>query len=218
MRSDSQVKHDVEEELKWMPGLHLEAIRVADNDGKVTLTGYVDSYAERLSAEDAARKLWDVKGVADEIEVRLHPSYERTDAEIVRAAENALTWNIQVPTDRIKVTAERGWVTLKGQVDWHFQRLAAEYSVQHMLGVRGVSNEITIRPSVTSGEVKAKIEAAHRRNAILDAKQIVVTTSGHKVTLTGTVRSWREWQEAEEGAWAAPGVSEVENRLMVTGL
>jgi len=218
MRSDSQIKQDVEEELSWEPVLHPEAIRVAVKDGKVTLTGYVDSYAERLAAEHATRRLWDVRGVIDEIQVRLHPSYERADAEIVRAAENALAWNIQVPKDRIKVTAERGWVTLKGQVDWHFQRLAAEYSVQHMLGVRGVSNEITIRPSVTSGEVKAKIEAAHRRNAILDAKQIVVTTSGHKVTLTGTVRSWREWQEAEEGAWAAPGVSEVENRLMVTGL
>ena len=124
MRSDSQVEQDVEEELRWEPGLHPEAIRVAVKDGKVTLTGYVDSYAERLAAEDAARRLWDVRGVVDEIEVRLHPSYERADAEIVRAAENALAWNIQVPTDRIKVTAERGWVTLKGQVDWHFQRLA----------------------------------------------------------------------------------------------
>jgi len=217
MRSDSQVKQDVEEELKWEPVLHPEAIRVAVKDGKVTLTGYVASYAERLAAEDAARRLWDVRGVADEIEVRLHPSYERADAEIVRAAQNALAWNIQVPKDRIKVTAERGWVTLKGQVDWHFQRLAAVHSVQHMLGVRGVRNQITIRPSVSPAEVKAKIEAAHQRNAILDAKQIEVTTSGGKVTLSGTVRSWREWQEAEEGAWAAPGVSEVENRLVVTG-
>ncbi|HLJ58593.1 MAG TPA: BON domain-containing protein [bacterium] len=217
MRSDSQVKQDVEEELKWEPVLHPEAIRVAVKDGKVTLTGYVDSYAERLSAEDAARKLWDVKGVVDEIEVRLHPSYERADAEIVRAVENALAWNIRVPTDRIKVTAEHGWVTLKGQVDWHFQRLAAWETVRHMSGVRGVSNEITIRPSVTPAEVKAKIEAAHQRNAILDAKRIKVTTSGGKVTLTGTVRSWRELQEAEDGAWAAPGVTEVQNLLVVTG-
>lgn len=215
MRSDSQIKQDVEEEFSWEPVLHPETIRVAVKDGKVTLTGYVDSYAERLVAERAARKLWDVRGVADEIEVRLHPSYERADAEIVRAAENALAWNIQVPKDRIKVTAERGWLTLKGEVDWHFQRLAAEHSVQHMLGVRGVIDEITIRPSATPAEVKTKIQAAHQRNAILDAKRIEVTTSGHKVTLSGTVRSWREWQEAEEGAWAAPGVSEVENRLMV---
>ena len=215
MKTDAQIKQDVEEELSWEPVLHPEAIRVAVKDGKVTLTGYVDSYAERLVAERAARKLWDVRGVADEIEVRLHPSYERADAEIVRAAENALAWNIHVPKDRIKVTAERGWLTLKGQVDWHYQRLAAEHSVQHMLGVRGVIDEITIRPSATPGEVKAKIEAAHQRNAILDAKRIEVRTSGHKVTLSGTVRTWREWQEAEEGAWAAPGVSEVENRLVV---
>jgi len=217
MESDSQVKQAVEEELKWEPVLHPEAIRVAVKEGKVTLTGYVDSYAERLAAEDAARRLWDVRGVVDEIEVRLRPSYERADAEIVRAAQDALAWNIQVPEDRIEMTAERGWVTLTGQVDWHFQRLAAVHSVQHMLGVRGVRNEITIRPSVSPTEVKAKIEAAHQRNAILDAKQIEVTTSGGKVTLSGTVRSWREWQEAEEGAWAAPGVSEVENRLVVTG-
>ena len=217
MRSDSQVKQDVEEELKWEPVLHPEAIRVAVKDGKVTLTGYVDSYAERLAAEHATRRLWDVRGVVDEIEVRLHPSYERADAEIVRAAENALAWNIQVPKDRIKVTAERGWLTLKGQVDWHFQRLAAVHCVQHMLGVRGIHNEITIRPSATPGEVKAKIEAAHQRNAILDAKRIKVTTSGGKVTLTGTVRSWRELEEAEDGAWAAPGVTEVQNLLVVTG-
>jgi osmotically-inducible protein OsmY len=116
--------------------------------------------------------------VADEIEVRLHPSYERTDAEIARAAENALAWNIRVPEDRIKVTAERGWVTLKGQVDWHFQRLAAVHTAEHMLGVRGVGNEITLRPSVSPGEVKAKIEAAHKRNAILDAERTKVTTPG----------------------------------------
>jgi osmotically-inducible protein OsmY len=217
MKSDSQIKQDVEAELRWEPGLDPAGITVAVKEGKVTLSGFVDSFVDRLAAEHATKRLWDVRGVADEIEVRLHPSYERTDAEIARAAENALAWNIRVPKDRIKVTAERGWVTLKGQVDWHFQRSAAVHYVQHMLGVRGVSNEITLRPSVSPGEVKAKIEAAHKRNAILDAERIKVTTSGGKVTLSGTVRSWREWDEAQEGAWAAPGVLEVENRLVVGG-
>jgi osmotically-inducible protein OsmY len=153
--------------------------------------------------------------VAEEIEIRLPGSSERTDPDIARAAENALAWDVWVPKDRIKVIVERGWVTLEGEVDWLYQKGGAENAVRHLTGVRGVTNQITIKPRVTPGEIRKKIEAAFERNANLDAKNVKVSTYGSKVTLSGSVHSWVEREQAELAAWAAPGVSHVENNVVI---
>ena len=215
MKEDSELQHDVLAELEWEPMVDPAEIGVSVGDGIVTLNGTVKNLPEKWAAERAALRIAGVKAVANEIEVKLIPGGERNDADIARSALNALAWNTYVPQDRVKVEVEKGWVTLKGTVDWRYQKEAAENAVHHMTGVRGVTNGIGVKPRVTSTEVREKIEKALKRSAEVDAQGVKIETVGDKVILRGSVRSFAERREVERAAWSAPGVSEVENHIVL---
>jgi len=215
-RTDAQIQADVLAELKWDPRLLPNEIGVIVKDGIVTLTGWVDSYTKRWAAEDAAHRVRGVKAVANDIEVRLSTANERTDADIAAAAVRALEWDAFVPIDRLDVTVSQGWVTLKGEVEWQYQKQDAERVVRRLTGVKGVTNLIAVKAKPTPAELKKKIEQALVRTAELDAKNIQVEVEGSKVILKGTVRSWAEKEEAERQAWAAPGVTAVDNRIAIS--
>jgi osmotically-inducible protein OsmY len=216
MNSDRKLQLDVLDELRWEPGVDAADIGVSVKDGVVTLEGTVDNFAEKWAAEEAVKRLPGVKALAMDVVVELPGSTERNDTDIARAAENALEWNTSVPQDRIKVTADNHFLTLEGEVDWDYQRSAAEQAVRYLTGVRGVINEIAVRPNMAPAEIKEKIEAAFKRDALLSESQIKVRTDGGKVTLKGHVRSWAAREEAERNAWAAPGVFEVTNNIKVS--
>jgi osmotically-inducible protein OsmY len=213
--TDLELKKKVESELTWEPSINAAEIGVAAKDGIVTLTGRVQSYWEKSSAERAASRVSGVKAVVNELEVRLPTSSERTDEDIARAAVQALDWSISVPSDRIKVKISKGWITLEGYVEWQYQKSAAENAVRNLVGVKGVSNLIEVKPHVSKAVVKSAIQDALKRSAEVDASRITIETDGDKVTLRGTVRSWVEREEAERAAWNAPGVRHVDNRISI---
>jgi osmotically-inducible protein OsmY len=216
MLNNLELQKKVLEALDWEPSLDASRIGVAASGGVVTLTGQVQSFADRFSAERVVKQIAGVKGLANDLEVRLPVEATRSDTDLATAAVRALEWDVQVPHQKITLRVANGWLTLEGQVEWQFQRDAAVRAVHHLLGVRGVSNLITLTARVTPKDLKTRIETALRRNAELEARQIRVETKGGTVVLDGFVHSWAERDEAERAVWTAPGVLAVEDRLTVT--
>jgi osmotically-inducible protein OsmY len=216
MKTDTELQQDVMNELKWEPTLKAAEIGVAVKDGVVTLSGYVDSYVKKLVAERAAARVFGVRAVAEAIQVRLPGSLKRSDEDIAEMVANVLDWNVLVPYDRIKVHVQDGVVTLSGEVDWGYQKFAAKEAVHHLMGVVWLNNQITVKPTIKPQDIKDKIVSAFQRNALLDSRRIKIETRGGWVILSGSVRSWGERAEAQWTAWAAPGVSEVENNIIIS--
>jgi osmotically-inducible protein OsmY len=215
MKSDAQLKKDVLSELEWDASVDASHVGVTVKDGVVTLTGHLDSFAEKHAAERAAQRVLGVKAVAVELDVRLGAGTKRSDAEIAAAVESALRWHSLVPEDRIKVMVEKGWVTLSGELDWDYQRNYAMKAVRPLTGVVGVNNEMTVKPQVTPADITHRIQGALERQADREAKNIEVIVSGHSVTLKGQVHSWAERTAAQGAAWSAPGITSVVNQLRV---
>jgi osmotically-inducible protein OsmY len=215
MKIDTDLQRDVLDELRWEPGLDAANIGVAVQDGVVTLTGTVPSYSQRWAAEQAAKRVYGVRALANEIQVRLTAPETPTDVDIARAARAVLDWDVALPADKIKVTVSDGRVKLEGEVEWQFQKTAAARAVRDLRGVKEVINLIMVKPKAQPADLKAQIEVALRRQAELDARRISVETDGSKVILWGVVHSWAEREAAENAAWAAPGVTDVENRIKV---
>ncbi|HVB30446.1 MAG TPA: BON domain-containing protein [Gemmatimonadaceae bacterium] len=216
MKTDMQLQRDVIEELAWQPNVREAEIGVACKNGVVTLSGFVDSYAQKYAAGRAAEHVIGVRAVADDLQVKLPRAFVRSDTDIAHAAVTALKWDVEVPDSRIQVLVDDGWVSLDGAVDWQFQRSATEKAVRYLTGVKGVINRISVQqPKVSAYEVNQRIEQALKRSAAVDADRITVDAKNGKVVLRGTVRSWAEREDAERAAWAAPGVSEVNDEIAV---
>ena len=215
MKNDTELQQDVMDELEWDPSLKASGIGVSAKDGIVTLSGTVDSYSEKLAAIDATSKIFSVRGVADELQVRLPDYNKSTDEDIARSAANALAWNSNVPKDCVKAVVQNGWVTLEGEVNWQFERFAAEAAVHHQRGVLGLSNDIVVKPLVQKLDLTSKLTNAFKRDAKLDAEKIKIDARGNKITLSGSVHSYAEKDEADRAAWCMPGVAAVYNELIV---
>jgi osmotically-inducible protein OsmY len=216
IRSDSDIRRDVEDELRWTPDLDPTDIAVAVNTGVVTLAGFVRSFMQKYQAETAAKRVAGVIGVANDLEVRLPGIDERPDPEIARDAIARIKSELPYSWEKIRAVVKNGFLTLEGEVEWNYQRQRAEEAVRRVRGLKAVTNSIEVKPRVAPTEIRRKIEEALRRAAELDASRITVEATGNEVILRGTVRSWAERQEAERAAWAAPGVGKVDNRIIVS--
>lgn len=214
--TDTELRQDVLDELEYEPSIDAANIGVAVEDGTVTLTGHVRTYAEKREAENIVKRVKGVRAIAEEIEVRPLGSHMTADDEIAKRAVNSLTWNASVPSDKIQVKVEGGHITLSGKVNWFYQKSAAEKAVQTITGVKGVTNLVEIKPAVSPGDVRQRIENALKRDAELEAKRIQVQVADSKVTLEGRVRNWAEREAAERAAWAAPGVAQVVDHIKIS--
>jgi osmotically-inducible protein OsmY len=215
MKTDLQLKQDIEEELLWDPKVNAAQIGVSVDKGAVSLLGSVDTYAEKWAAEDATKRVFGVRTVAQDLTVKILAEHKRSDSDIAAAVQSALKWDVFVPKT-VTAKVQDGWVTLEGQVPWNYQRDAAERSVRYLAGVVGVSNSVTLKPQTSAGEVKEKIKAALQRQATADANSIHIDTSGGKVTLTGHASSWQSIEDAANAAWAAPGVTDVLDQVKMS--
>jgi osmotically-inducible protein OsmY len=213
--TDRDLQQHVENALEWEPSIDAADIGVSVENAVVTLRGGVKSYAEKATAERVALGVYGVKAVANDVAVRLGDGRKRTDTDIAQAAVSALRWHSMVPDEKITVSVSEGWITLKGHVNWEYQRAAAANAVRDLTGVRGVTNSISVEPHVSAVDVKSKIEAALKRSAEIDARRVNVAVTDSKVILSGNVHSWFERDEARHAAWSAPGVKEVEDHIAV---
>ena len=213
MKKDIEIQEDVISQLKWEPFLKASDIGVVVKNGIVTLSGTVANYSQKLAAERAAKKVTGVRGIAEDIQIGVSPIFRKNDTEIAESVLNALKWHSAVPEEKVKVKVEDGIVTLEGEVEWEYQRSSAKDAVDHLLGVRNVVNNISVKPKVSVADIKNKISAAFHRTATIDADRISVEVIGNKVILEGKVRSYAEKEDAMDAAWAAPGITTVENNL-----
>lgn len=212
---DTELRSTVERALDYEPSVDAANIGIAVENGVVTLTGHVANYAQKFVAERVVQGVSGVRGIAQEIEVRDGYGKNLADDEIAERALNSIAWDVTVPNDKIKVRVQKGWVTLSGKVDWFFQRAAAEHAVRKLSGVLGVINQIVIQPAITAGDIKRRIEEALKRSAEIEASGVTVSVSDNKVTLEGRAHSWSERRAIERAAWAAPGVANVDDRLVL---
>lgn len=215
MRTDTEIRRDVETELQWDPSVDEKKLGVIVNGGVVTLTGEASHFAGKRAAEDITKRVIGVRAIANEIQVIIPSSGVRSDTDIALAAAGALRWHVATGGEAIKPVVVDGWVTLSGKVQWGFQKNAAEDTVRYLIGVKGVTNDIAVAATVKAADVKQKIQDAFKRHALLDAKDIEVKVDESTVTLKGQVHTWQEHADAAYAAWAAPGVAHVENRLVV---
>lgn len=213
--TDKELKQHVQNALDWEPGLDAKDIGISVETGVITLRGNVSSYAEKMTAERVTLRVYGVKAVANDLAVHLPHEFVRTDTDIAQAVVSALNWNTNVPNDRVSVAVTNGWITLTGTLDWYYQKHAAARTVRDLMGVKGVTDNILVRPHVETADIRDKIEAAFKRSAEVDARRISVVAEDGKVILAGNVRSWAERDEAERAAWAAPGVKQVDDRISV---
>jgi osmotically-inducible protein OsmY len=215
MRSDTELREDVLAELRWDQRLREKDIALAVRGGVVTLAGTVESYAQRYASERAVERVKGVRAIVNDLTVKLPSSAERSDGDIAHSALDALRWDIEIPHDRITLKVTDGWVTLEGEVPWHFQKDSAERAVGHLAGVKGVSNLILVSPTPAPADIKQRIKETFKRQAELDADHVTVETAEHKVVLVGNVESLAEKRAAERAAWNSPGVARVDNQLRV---
>lgn len=213
--TDKDLKQHVQSALDWEPSLDASDIGISVDEGVVTLRGNVASYAEKITAERVALRVYGVKGLANDLVVHLVSLFERTDTELAQAAVAAFKWNTMVPKDGVTVAVKNGWLTLNGSVDWQYQKDAAARAVRDLTGVKGLTNSIIVEPHAKTIDVRDKIEAAFKRSAEIDARRINVTAANGTIILSGNVHSWAERQEAERAAWSAPGVTQVDDRLAI---